>query len=139
MYLYRIKHGTFGKRLVEALEAISRQENLPLLFHCGVGKDRTGVLTAFLLTLLGVSDDDIIADYALTDPFMDDIRTRIVNDPATPQAVKDLPDFDWRARPESMELFLTALRGEYGSIEAYIKSMGAKTTLAGRLKRALLV
>jgi protein tyrosine/serine phosphatase len=38
----------------------------PVLFHCTVGKDRTGVFSALILKLCGVADEDIVADYALT-------------------------------------------------------------------------
>lgn len=38
----------------------------PMVFHCMAGKDRTGITAAVALKLLGVSDDDIAADYALT-------------------------------------------------------------------------
>lgn len=37
-----------------------------ILFHCTVGKDRTGVFSALILRLCGVADEDIAADYALT-------------------------------------------------------------------------
>ena len=37
------------------------------VFYCAAGKDRTGVLAAIVLAVLGVDDDDIVADYALTD------------------------------------------------------------------------
>lgn len=42
------------------------ERRLPLLYHCLAGKDRTGVVTAVLLSLLGVSHDDIVADYCAT-------------------------------------------------------------------------
>lgn len=45
---------------------ILERPNEPLLFHCTVGKDRTGVFAALLLKLCGVSDDAVIWDYALT-------------------------------------------------------------------------
>ncbi|NED69939.1 tyrosine-protein phosphatase, partial [Streptomyces sp. SID10244] len=38
----------------------------PSLFHCTTGKDRTGWAAASLLTLLGVSTDDVYQDYLLT-------------------------------------------------------------------------
>ncbi|KAJ5114235.1 hypothetical protein N7456_002769 [Penicillium angulare] len=38
----------------------------PLVFHCTVGKDRTGVLAALILKVCGVADEDIVNDYALT-------------------------------------------------------------------------
>ena len=38
----------------------------PAVFFCSAGKDRTGVLAALLLAILGVPDAEIVADYALT-------------------------------------------------------------------------
>lgn len=42
------------------------QGQLPLVFHCAAGKDRTGVAAALILSLLGVSNEQIVADYLLT-------------------------------------------------------------------------
>ena len=56
--------------IVKALTMISQSERLPLVFHCSAGKDRTGVLAAILLSVLGVSDVDITDDYALSRPAM---------------------------------------------------------------------
>ena len=39
VYLYRIRHEEFGRRMVEALEIIAEPDNHPLVFHCTVGKD----------------------------------------------------------------------------------------------------
>ena len=39
---------------------------LPLVFHCAAGKDRTGVAAALILSLLGVDDQQIVDDYLLT-------------------------------------------------------------------------
>ena len=39
---------------------------VPLVFHCAAGKDRTGVAAALILSLLGVSDEQIVEDYLLT-------------------------------------------------------------------------
>lgn len=45
---------------------ILQDQGGPILFHCTVGKDRTGVFAALVLKLCGVVDEDIVADYALT-------------------------------------------------------------------------
>ena len=69
--------GISGKRYLGYLEfgptswlrlfgILAEQENLPVLLHCTAGKDRTGVSTAFLLSVLGVSREVIEADYLLT-------------------------------------------------------------------------
>ena len=45
---------------------IAESEHRPAVFHCQTGKDRTGWAAASLLMLLGVSKDDVYADYLLT-------------------------------------------------------------------------
>lgn len=53
--------------LVRALETlIDALSKGAVVFHCAAGKDRTGVLAAVLYTLLGVSEEDIIADYEVS-------------------------------------------------------------------------
>ena len=139
VYLYRIRQPEFGKRLVDSLELIADRTNHPLVFHCRVGKDRTGVLAALLLAAAGVIDEDIIHDYTLSAPLMPEIRDRTRNDPAIPQEAKELPDFHWEASAESMARFLALLRREYGSAAGYLEAQGADNSLPQRLEEALLV
>lgn len=44
---------------------------VPLVFNCSAGKDRAGTGAALVLTALGVSRDQVLADYALTDRIVD--------------------------------------------------------------------
>lgn len=46
-------------------------------FHCAAGRDRTGVVAALLLLALGATDDDIVEDYARTEPNMSAINERM--------------------------------------------------------------
>ena len=139
VYLHRIRHEGFAKRLFTILEIMADQQYYPLLFHCGAGKDRTGVLAAMVLKLVGVADEDVIRDYVLTDPSMEDVKKRICSDPETSDEVRNLPDFTWRAPPQFMATFLNGLREEYGSAAGYLKKYGAEKTLVPRLEKALLV
>jgi protein-tyrosine phosphatase len=139
IYLYRISEQPFGKRLVDALEIIAERENHPLVFHCTAGKDRTGILAAMVLAAMGVVDEDIVEDYTLSAPLMKDIRDRMTSDPDTARGVKDLPDFQWEASAESMAVFLSLLRREYGSADGYLQANGAGRSLVDRLKGAMLV
>src|SRR5438874_453262 len=59
------------------LELLSEDETLPAVVHCTAGKDRTGVLVALLLDLLGVAREQIVADYAATTDNMPGILDRI--------------------------------------------------------------
>src|SRR5436190_2005958 len=54
-----------------ALHLLAEPGAVPLVFHCAAGKDRTGVVAALTLSLLGVSDDDIATDYSLSRLGMD--------------------------------------------------------------------
>jgi protein-tyrosine phosphatase len=138
LYLYRISQPEFGKRLVDSLELIADRNNHPLIFHCSVGKDRTGVLAAVLLTASGVTDEDVIHDYTLSAPFTPAIRDRMRNDPGVPPEVKALPDFQWDASAESMANLLSLLRREYGSAAGYLQAQGADKSLPRRLEDAVL-
>lgn len=129
----------FGGSIVQALEIIAEPRNHPLAFNCAVGKDRTGILAAMLLSTLGVAEKDIIEDYTLSDQYMDALREQLKKADDIPDDVKILPDFFWRAAPESMTLLLAKLREEYGSISGYLKLMGAEDSLTERLEKALLV
>ena len=139
LYLYRIRQPKFGQGLVDSLELIADCNNHPLVFHCSMGKDRTGVLAAMLLTAAGVIDEDIVHDYALSAPFTSEIRERMRNDPAAPPELKELPDFQWEASAESMTRFLALLRREYGSVAGYLEAQGADSSLPRRLEEALLI
>ena len=138
IYLYRITEKPFGTRLIDALEIIADRSNHPLIFHCSAGKDRTGLLAAMVLAAMGIVDEDVVDDYALSAPFMNDIRDRMTSDPETGPGVKDLPDFNWDASAKSMAAFLSLLRRQYGSVDDCLKANGASSSLVDRLKTALL-
>ena len=54
-----------GSALARSISLLAGDAPLPAVFHCAAGKDRTGVLGALVLRLLGVADADIVDDYAL--------------------------------------------------------------------------
>ena len=70
---------TSQRMLVGYLRSVAQPGALPSLHHCTGGKDRTGVSTALLHRILGVSDDDIMDDFLLTNLYrtayrVDDLR-----------------------------------------------------------------
>lgn len=48
------------------LEMIKQNMEFPILFHCATGKDRIGAIAALIYLLLGVSEEDIMDDYLLS-------------------------------------------------------------------------
>ena len=55
-----------GAQVIKTLDTIASPETLPALVHCAGGKDRTGIITALVLGLVGVPEETIVKDYALT-------------------------------------------------------------------------
>lgn len=137
-YLYLVRQREFDKRIVAALKIIAEPGNHPLVFHCAIGKDRTGILAAVLLSVLGVKDEDIIEDYSLSTPYMEVLLEHMSNDPKMAEMAGHLPGYFWEAAPESMALFLSTLRREYGSVRDYLKARGVEPSLIERLESSLL-
>lgn len=61
------------------LELLNNLNNDPLLFHCFAGKDRTGFGAYLILKLLGVSEDDIMTDYMLSNPGRKEANDAIID------------------------------------------------------------
>lgn len=92
----------------------------PALVHCAAGKDRTGVVVAVVLSLLGVAAARIVADYALTEAAMPLIRSR-VRHPALPEeTLGALPEILMRAPAEAM----LACLAELGDVRGLLAGHG---------------
>jgi hypothetical protein len=70
---------------------------------------------------------------------MKDLVIRLMNDPGTPEDIKNLPAYSWEATSASMAWFLAALKREFGSARGYLEMHGAETSLFSRLEKALLI
>jgi protein-tyrosine phosphatase len=138
-YVGLIQEKSYARKIIEALEIIAEPDNHPLVFHCAIGKDRTGLLTAFILSALRVDDEDIIRDYTFSGPSANAVYQRMTSDPRTTAAANAFPRCFWDAPPESMALLLTTIKRDYGSTEGYLKENGADASLVKRLEKALLV
>ncbi|MFI0715018.1 tyrosine-protein phosphatase [Streptomyces inhibens] len=124
-----------AEELRQALEIIG-SESAPQVFHCASGKDRTGLLAGLVLSLLGVTEDAIAADFALTELATE----RLIADwkAAHPDRTLKWPGYG-RAPEEVMRLFLSDLASTYGSVHDYaLKHLGSDATLVSRLRTQLL-
>ena len=63
--------------IVAALKVINEPDNLPVIINCHVGKDRTGVLSALLLVLVGVAREDILRDFSRSEQGIQHVRDEI--------------------------------------------------------------
>lgn len=134
-YLDLTEQGPAG--LAGALGVIADAGNAPIVVHCVAGKDRTGVVAALTLALLGVSDVDIARDYALTQQSAARFTAWLhKTHPAT--AARTPPLFYTLTPPEAMLVFLTELRQRYGSVERYVTWAGLAPEQITQLREHLL-
>lgn len=125
--------GTAG--LAEALGLIADATNAPAVVHCVAGKDRTGVVCGLTLAVLGVADDEIAADYALSSAASERFSAWVAT--TTPDA-EELPPPFLASPSDTMLLFLAELREGYGSIEGYLRHAGVTDAQLVALREHLL-
>ena len=114
----------FGPQVAAALAAVGHADGGGVVVHCRAGKDRTGLVSALLLRLAGVSRDAVGADYALTEENLRDAWSGWVEQAA---------DDDEREREarlaaapaEAMTAVLAEIEARYGTVRAYLRAAGA--------------
>jgi protein-tyrosine phosphatase len=124
--------------LTGAFEALASEGALPAVFHCSAGKDRTGVLAALIMAFLGVPDETIVEDYALSAAAMVRLLDRLKAEyPDNVEEVERFAPAVLQVVPETMEEFLASLRAEYGSYDALADRLGVVDAVA-TLRRTVL-
>lgn len=99
--------------------AIAGEEHTPALFHCTTGKDRTGWAAAATLLLLGVSNDDVFADYLLTNdqllPALQPVLDRFRSIGGDPELLKPVVG----VQKEYLQTALDEMQQRYKTIDGY--------------------
>ena len=104
---------------------LSTQENLPVVLHCTAGKDRTGVSTAFLLSVLGVSREVIEADYLLTNLDTERQADFIESTVGYPDGYDRESMISAAGVPkDAMKDFLDGIESKWGSAIEYLEKIG---------------
>ena len=111
-----------------------------VMFHCTVGKDRTGIVAALLLGLAEVDPEDIVADYVMTGPLIRPLVTEFLAQARNPE------DRDKHARllsapAATMQAALGHIETRYGSAAGYLRHIGVPagdvSALLDRLRGAM--
>ncbi|WP_349828776.1 tyrosine-protein phosphatase [Brevibacterium litoralis] len=127
-----------GERFAEILTVLAEAED-PAVFHCSAGKDRTGMVAAFLLELLGVGRQTVLDDYAATERFLGaDFVAALQTRFAAAGIVADLSKTATQAPRELMESTLAGIDDRFGSVEGYLLEHGLDDRVPGRLRDRLL-
>jgi protein tyrosine/serine phosphatase len=137
---FQDRHIDLYRRYFRALAEVEG----PLLVHCSAGKDRTGVICALTQHVAGVHDDDIAADYLLTNdterlakrlPMIREVIRETTGRIATDDALMTA----MRVEPEYLETAFSVMREAHGSLDGYLDEvLGLDATLRGRVHDRLL-
>ena len=120
------KQMPFGNPAYHELFRLLEEHRVPLLFHCTCGKDRTGIAAMLVLLALGVSREDAIADYMLTNIYRKAIIDKFMQDKPADQYDLLLPV---EGVSESMGAgSIDVLLEKYPSYEAYFEAEYGLTT-----------
>jgi protein-tyrosine phosphatase len=134
--LYRLIVNTRSAELAAIVNTLAVPGALPAVVHCTAGKDRTGLVIALLLRLVGVDAETIAADYNATEAclageFMVDFRQRT-----------EARGIDWQAYepllkcpPEFMLSLLTYVDETHGGVHAYLMQAGVAAEQLAVCKR----
>jgi protein-tyrosine phosphatase len=114
-----------SETVAEILAILSDPSAYPAMFHCSAGKDRTGVIAAVLLGVLGVPDETIVADYALTAESMHRlVEYYMTTYPDATEQLERLAPAMVAAHPDTMSGLIASVRADYGSFDGYAEAIG---------------
>lgn len=128
-----------GPELGEALRVCADPDNLPVLVHCASGKDRTGLVVALLLEVLGVERHHVVAEYGLTEQLQPkrvmDFAAMLDEAGVDPARIAVL----FQSPPVAMEKALGDLDAEFGSVAQFLMaSCGVSAQMIEDLRAAAI-
>ncbi|MBM4763690.1 tyrosine-protein phosphatase [Bacillus sp. B15-48] len=108
------------KRLMEKVK--TPEVHLPLIHHCSLGRDRTGVGAMIILMTLGVPFDKIVDDYLLSNQFLEPFYQKIFNKVAPHVSEEELNGFKhgFLLKPDYLTAAMNSILHHYGDIENYL-------------------
>ncbi len=121
----------YKDNIAKILNVIADANEGVILYNCFFGKDRTGILTMLLLSIAGVSREDIVADYQQTYTYVKSY-------------IKTHSDLLWDSSsekhyslPETMENVIDRIEEKYGSVINYIRSTGVSDETIEKIRNKL--
>ncbi len=135
-YVEMLREG--GGTIRRVVEWLAEPGSGACVFHCTGGKDRTGVVAAVILRALGVPDEEVIADYAVSErnlrailqSYRGELESRGLDDNAVAYLTS--------SPPERMRHTLAELDRLWGSTPGYLESIGVGRATLDAMRRSLL-
>lgn len=128
---------TRGEAVCAILTRIARVDDGAVLFNCTAGKDRTGIIAALLLGLAGVSDEDIIQDYVLTEQMIPDLVAEFLSISRANGGDVESYATLLESPADTMAKMLAHVRTRYGGVEDYVIRIGLERKDHSRLLEQL--
>ena len=136
---YQLMLDHFQPEIGAIVQAVADAPAGGVLVHCHAGKDRTGIVVALLLGLVGVPDEAIAADYAASEerlwPLYYRLEAEAADDPSALAVIRSQKPF---AAPGTMLAMLEHLRNRYGGVPAYLQGAGLTEAEAERIHGRLI-
>ena len=123
-----------GALIAQAFAALAQPVNQPALFHCSAGKDRTGVLAATILDVLGVNREEIVNDFLATNEVIDEILERLRGMPGFMNSTRE----GIMAPRVAIEKYLDVTQSEFGGSEAYLLHHGVQQSAIDDFRKSML-
>jgi protein-tyrosine phosphatase len=135
--VYLIFLDRFADNVAAAVRAVAEAPAGGVVIHCVGGKDRTGLLVAFLLHLAGVSDDEVAADYALSEERLLPRHQAWFDAAETEEELQRLRRIA-QTPAASMTGVFAELERRYGSVEGYLRHIGLTDAELDQVRARLL-
>ncbi len=131
---------TSQEKIALVITHLAEQNNLPAVFHCAAGKDRTGLIAALVLGVVGVDDETIIMDYSKTTSAMEAFSAWLKKEhPDIASIISEMPPVLFSSEPNTMKQTLDWLTKKFGSPEKYLLSSGVTGSTITQLRETLLI
>jgi protein-tyrosine phosphatase len=137
--IYRYMIDDCGAAIAEAVGRLCASNALPGLIHCTAGKDRTGLVAAIVLAVIGVPDDIIAADYAMSGSHLDPGAATVISQIRAVSGVGRWLDLGaLGAQPRVIHEALAHIRARAGTVAGYLRQNGLTPRDMETLRRALV-
>ena len=127
-----------GANIGTALKVLADPASGTSLVHCAAGKDRTGVVIALALSLVGVTRAAVVADYVRSAERAEAILARLAATAAYGPGLVGVTAIQTAPVASSMEGFLDAVDREYGGPHGLAMSLGVDEETVARLAARLV-
>jgi protein-tyrosine phosphatase len=101
-------------------DILTDERNYPVVMNCSMGKDRSGIASALVLSALGVDWEQIVNDFLLSDELID-YKSQLMNADAYTTEIQEIFTAMFRSHRETITYFFEKINKKYGSIDKYLE------------------